>query len=57
MEEARQDEMKVCRRGFMRCRRREGPRASHHVEARAEKWEISSGLIEVEVEDWRCDCG
>ena len=33
--------MKSWRRGFMRCRRREGPCGSHQVEARAEKWESS----------------
>jgi hypothetical protein len=33
----------------MRCRRREEPCGSHHVEARALKWEISVGETEDEV--------
>lgn len=43
----RQLVMKVWRRGFMRCRRREGPWGSHHVEARREKWVSSVGSTEV----------
>lgn len=35
--------MKSCLTGFIRCRRRDGPCGSHHVEARALKWEISAG--------------
>jgi len=35
--------MKSCRRGFMRCRSREGPWGSHHDEASALKWETSVG--------------
>lgn len=31
----------MCRRGFIRCRIREGPWGSHHEEARAEKCDIS----------------
>lgn len=38
--------MKSCRSGFMRWRRREEPWGSHHVDARALKWEISVGLTE-----------
>lgn len=34
----------------MRCRRREEPCGSHHVEARALKWEISLGETEDEDE-------
>lgn len=33
----------------MRCRIREEPWGSHHVDARALKWEISVGLTEVAV--------
>ena len=33
----RHDAMKSCRRGFMRCRIREGPCGSHHVLAREAK--------------------
>src|ERR1700744_6206280 len=40
-DEARQDFMKSCRRGFMRCRSLEGPWGSHHDEARREKCETS----------------
>ena len=36
--------MKSWRSGFMRCKRREEPCGSHHVEARALKWETSVGL-------------
>lgn len=39
--------MKECRRGFMRCRRREGPWGSHQEDARELKWDISVGSIEV----------
>lgn len=46
--EERQESMKVWRRGFMRCRRREGPCGSHHEEARREKCDISVG----ETDDW-----
>lgn len=35
--------MKSCRRGFMRCRSREGPWGSHQDEASALKWETSVG--------------
>ncbi len=38
--------MKAWRSGFMRWRRREEPWGSHHVDARALKWEISVGLTE-----------
>lgn len=37
----RQELMKSWRRGFMRCRRREGPCGSHHEAARREKCETS----------------
>lgn len=47
-EEERQERMKVCRWGFMRWRAREEPWGSHHVEARALKWDISEGLTEGE---------
>ena len=40
--DARQEAMKSWRSGFMRWRRRDGPWSSHHVEARAEKWDTSS---------------
>ena len=33
----------------MRWRRRDEPWGSHHVEARASKWDISDGLTEVEL--------
>lgn len=46
--EERHEAMKIWRRGFIRCRRREGPWGSHHEEARREKWESSVG----ETEDW-----
>ena len=39
--EARHRWIKVWRRGFMRCRIRDGPWGSHQEEARAEKWDIS----------------
>ena len=45
-EEERQALMKSCRRGFMRWRALEEPWGSHHVEARALKWEISSALTD-----------
>jgi hypothetical protein len=48
--------MKSCRKGFMRCRRREEPCGSHHVEARALKWEISVGETEELEEDEACRC-
>lgn len=38
--------MKSWRSGFMRWRRREEPWGSHHVDARALKWDISVGLTE-----------
>jgi hypothetical protein len=38
--------MKSWRNGFMRCRTRDDPCGSHHVAARALKWEISSGLTD-----------
>jgi hypothetical protein len=38
--------MKSCRSGFIRCRSREEPWGSHHVDARALKCETSSGLTE-----------
>ena len=38
--------MKSWRKGFMRCRRREDPWGSHHVEARALKCDTSVGLTE-----------
>lgn len=38
--------MKSWRRGFIRWRRREEPCGSHHVEARALKWNTSAGLTE-----------
>ena len=40
-EEERQVWIKSWRRGFMRCRRREGPWGSHQLEARREKWTTS----------------
>lgn len=40
--------MKSWRRGFIRWRTREEPCGSHHVEARASKWDISEALTEVE---------
>lgn len=46
LEEVRQEVMKSWRSGFMRWRRREEPWGSHHVDARALKWEISVGLTE-----------
>lgn len=39
--------MKVCRSGFMRCRRRELPWGSHQEEAKALKWETSVSLTEL----------
>lgn len=39
---ARQEAMNSWRRGFMRCRIREGPMGSHQELAREEKWETSS---------------
>lgn len=47
---ARQDAMNSCRRGFIRCRIREGPIGSHQELASAEKWESSSA----ETEDVEC---
>jgi hypothetical protein len=44
--EARQALIKSWRRGFMRCKRREEPWGSHHVEARALKCDTSVGLTE-----------
>ena len=38
--------MKSCRRGFIRCKRREEPCGSHHVEAKALKWDTSAGLTD-----------
>lgn len=43
---ARQDAMNSCRRGFIRCRIRDGPIGSHQELARAEKWESSSAETE-----------
>jgi hypothetical protein len=40
--------MKSCRRGFIRCKRRDGPWGSHQVDARALKCETSVGLTEEE---------
>lgn len=42
--------MKLCRRGFIRWRRREGPEGCHHDEARAEKCDISVGSTELDGE-------
>lgn len=39
----RQRDMNVCRSGFMRWRRREGPTGSHQLEASALKWDTSVG--------------
>lgn len=47
---ARQEAMNSWRRGFIRCRIREGPIGSHQELARAEKWESSSA----ETEDVEC---
>jgi hypothetical protein len=47
---ARQDAMNSCRRGFIRCRIREGPIGSHQELASPEKWESSSA----ETEDVEC---
>lgn len=47
---ARQEAMNSCRRGFIRCRIREGPIGSHQELARPEKWESSSA----ETEDVEC---
>ncbi len=44
--EALQAQMKSWRRGFIRCRRRDGPWGSHHVEARASKWDTSEAFTE-----------
>jgi hypothetical protein len=44
--EAWHPRMKSCRKGFIRCRSREEPWGSHHVEASALKCETSSGLTE-----------
>jgi hypothetical protein len=44
--------MKSWRSGFIRCRSREEPWGSHHVDARALKCETSSGLTEDEDELW-----
>ena len=46
--------IKSCRRGFMRCSRRDEPWGSHQSAARALKWETSSGLTE---EDEECHRG
>ena len=48
--------MKSCRSGFMRCRSREEPWGSHHVDARALKCETSSGLTEevLWARNWFC---
>jgi hypothetical protein len=48
--------MKSCRSGFIRCRSREEPWGSHHVDARALKCETSSGLTEevLWARNWFC---
>lgn len=43
---ARQEAMNSWRRGFIRCRIREGPIGSHQELARAEKWESSEAETE-----------
>jgi hypothetical protein len=50
---ARQEAIKSCRRGFIRCSTRDGPIGSHQLLASPEKCESSSA----ETEDEECDDG
>lgn len=46
--------MKSCRCGFIRCSTRDEPWGSHHVDARALKWDISEALTDGESEGFVC---